>query len=142
MALRFSLSTWSRREKNVLFIFRLAYFGTSAISLKTGLKLISKQANQPQSKERQSKDVLCDLLMMDRQHILPDAYTYASVLQQCIDAKAVAEGKRLHAHMVQSGFDPDVYLATKLVVMYSRIRSTWSGRGGAFWSKENRSCSE
>eukprot|EP01018_Ginkgo_biloba_P016412 Gb_25554 [translate_table: standard] len=45
---------------------------------------------------------------------------YASLLQGCVNMKAIVDGKRIHVHMVKSGFRPDVYLETKLVIMYAK----------------------
>eukprot|EP01018_Ginkgo_biloba_P002905 Gb_17321 [translate_table: standard] len=60
------------------------------------------------------------LNLIDRQSTVADSATYCSLLQTFIDMKALGEGKRVHTHMIETGFEPDVYLDTKLVIMYAK----------------------
>eukprot|EP01018_Ginkgo_biloba_P004259 Gb_29466 [translate_table: standard] len=59
---------------------------------------------------------------MDNLHIM-DQRAYASVLQCCVDLKALPEGKRVHLHIVQTGFEPDIFLWNKLVILYTKCGS-------------------
>eukprot|EP01018_Ginkgo_biloba_P033954 Gb_18015 [translate_table: standard] len=52
-----------------------------------------------------------------------DADTYARLLQDCIDRKALAMGKRVHDHMIRAGIQPDVYLGNNVVNMYAKCGS-------------------
>eukprot|EP01018_Ginkgo_biloba_P038057 Gb_22048 [translate_table: standard] len=71
-------------------------------------------------KQDRLKEALELLHVMDQRGIRPDISTYASLLQVCVDTKALAEGKVVHNHMIDKGFKPDVFLGTKLVVMYAK----------------------
>eukprot|EP01018_Ginkgo_biloba_P017565 Gb_32051 [translate_table: standard] len=70
--------------------------------------------------EGRLKEALDILQVMDQRGIRVDSRTYASLLQECINTNAVEEGKRVHVHMINTGFEPDVYLRTKLVIMYAK----------------------
>eukprot|EP01018_Ginkgo_biloba_P036121 Gb_26526 [translate_table: standard] len=54
--------------------------------------------------------------------------TYCSLLQICSNMKALAEGKKVHAHMAQDGSDQNNFLCTKLVVMYIKCGSVVDAR--------------
>ncbi|KAH9294196.1 hypothetical protein KI387_040599, partial [Taxus chinensis] len=76
------------------------------------------------SKQRRLKEAL---------HILtgthqPDNCVYASLLQACIEIKALPEAKLVHAHIITTGFKPDVGLDTKLVIMYIKFLSVEDAR--------------
>jgi len=45
---------------------------------------------------------------------------YASLLEDCIRMKAVADGKLVHAYLIESGCKPDNFLETKIVIMYAK----------------------
>ncbi|EFJ15367.1 hypothetical protein SELMODRAFT_118492 [Selaginella moellendorffii] len=49
---------------------------------------------------------------------LADASVYASLLRRCGDAGAIAEGRRVHAHIVKHGFDRDILVANSIIQMY------------------------
>ncbi|GLJ49785.1 hypothetical protein SUGI_1057230 [Cryptomeria japonica] len=51
----------------------------------------------------------------------PNDSVYASLLQACIHNKALPEAKLVHAHIIITGFKPDVHLDTKLVIMYTKF---------------------
>eukprot|EP01018_Ginkgo_biloba_P034602 Gb_21765 [translate_table: standard] len=57
-----------------------------------------------------------------------NSHTYASLLHLCTCAKALAEGKRVHAHMLKSGIQLNVFLGTKLVSMYVNCGSLGDAR--------------
>ncbi|KAF3772719.1 Pentatricopeptide repeat-containing protein [Nymphaea thermarum] len=47
--------------------------------------------------------------------------TYISMLQACIDVNSMSEGRKIHAHINSVvDFEPDPYIGTKLVSMFSR----------------------
>ncbi|KAH9322901.1 hypothetical protein KI387_017540, partial [Taxus chinensis] len=70
---------------------------------------------------RRLKEAIGTLIVMDKHRIRPDSYDYGYLLQGCIFDKYLAEGKRVHAHMIEDGFEPDGYLNTKLVIMYAKF---------------------
>lgn len=49
--------------------------------------------------------------------------TYASLLQGCVDTKALAEGKWIHTHMIKSGLEPNVFVENNLINMYAKCGS-------------------
>eukprot|EP01018_Ginkgo_biloba_P008730 Gb_35202 [translate_table: standard] len=57
-----------------------------------------------------------------------DYNTYACLLQGCLSIKGLAEGKRVHAHMARTGFEPDIYLGNILVNMYVKCGSLVDAR--------------
>lgn len=48
---------------------------------------------------------------------------YARRLQECVQAKSLAEGKNVHDHMRSAQFEPDIYLNNMLISMYSKCGS-------------------
>eukprot|EP01018_Ginkgo_biloba_P008758 Gb_27491 [translate_table: standard] len=87
----------------------------STRSIGEDLKLLCKQARL--------EGTMDTLLVMNQRGIQPGSYIYASLLQGCVNMKALPEGKLVHAHIIQTGFNPDVFLATKLVIMYAKCGS-------------------
>lgn len=49
--------------------------------------------------------------------------TYASLLQGCVDTKALVEGKWIHTHMIKSGLEPNVFVENNLINMYAKCGS-------------------
>lgn len=45
---------------------------------------------------------------------------YDSLLTECINQKAITEGRRVHAHMIKTRYLPPVYMNTRLIVLYSK----------------------
>eukprot|EP01018_Ginkgo_biloba_P031529 Gb_16954 [translate_table: standard] len=56
----------------------------------------------------------------------PNQFTFASVLRACSSLSALEQGKQVHAHIVRTGFESDVFVGTALVDTYSKC-----------WSLEN-----
>ncbi|KAK0596863.1 hypothetical protein LWI29_019723 [Acer saccharum] len=52
--------------------------------------------------------------------IRPNEFTFAGVLNACVDHAADELGKRVHAYMTRIGFDPYNFAASALVHMYSK----------------------
>lgn len=57
-----------------------------------------------------------------------NSYTYASILQTCTRKMALMEGKQVHAHLLLSGFEEDLFLGTKLISMYAMCGSIEDAR--------------
>eukprot|EP01018_Ginkgo_biloba_P019614 Gb_41544 [translate_table: standard] len=71
------------------------------------------------------KEALHILHLMDR----PDSSAYASLLQGCVDDRALPEGKLVHAHIIYTEFQSqDIFLANKLVIMYAKCGSLVDAR--------------
>ena len=61
------------------------------------------------------------LNLLNQRYSVEDSITYCRILDIFIEARALAEGKRVHGHMIKIGFQPDVCLAAKLVSMYAKF---------------------
>eukprot|EP01018_Ginkgo_biloba_P008611 Gb_26723 [translate_table: standard] len=79
-------------------------------------------------KQGRMKEALHILHLMDRRRVPPDSFTYACLLQAYLNVKALPECKLVHAHIILMGFNPDVFLNTKLVVMYTKCGSLVDAR--------------
>eukprot|EP01018_Ginkgo_biloba_P009799 Gb_07723 [translate_table: standard] len=79
-------------------------------------------------KQGRLKEALHILNVMNHRGIQLDSFTYASFLQGSLNIKALPEGKLVHAHIIQTGFKPDIFLETKLVIMYAKCGSLVDGR--------------
>ncbi|KAL5729744.1 thymidine kinase [Ranunculus cassubicifolius] len=54
--------------------------------------------------------------------------TYSLLLQECIFRKEFNQGKRIHVQMLTTGFPPDQYLQTKLLILYSKLGDLQTAR--------------
>ncbi|KAJ7187422.1 hypothetical protein O6H91_07G010000 [Diphasiastrum complanatum] len=61
--------------------------------------------------------------LMDRKRIKPSFTGYASLLQDCSNVKALADGKRIHFHLKKIGYERHRMLANLLIGMYSKCGS-------------------
>ncbi|KAK9090178.1 hypothetical protein Sjap_023355 [Stephania japonica] len=62
-------------------------------------------------------------------YLRPDDYTYPSVLKACGGLVNVSEGEKIHALVVKSGFQSDVFVASSLVCLYAKCDlSNWALR--------------
>jgi pentatricopeptide repeat protein len=48
---------------------------------------------------------------------------YASLLQFCAKLKAITEGNQIHAHISKAGFEPDIFLCSTIISMYTKCMS-------------------
>lgn len=100
---------------------------------------------------KEALDILCkesrlkeavDLLPIFRQRGMRlDPTTYGNLLKVCIKMKAFEEGKRVHTHMIQSEFQPGVFLSNRLVDLYVKSRSLVTARELFDKMPERDSCS-
>eukprot|EP00249_Psilotum_nudum_P023049 c28733_g3_i2 orf=144-2033(+) len=88
----------------------------------------SKKDVQTLCKEGRLKEALHILDHMDQQGIQAHSDSYFCLLQGCIDTKSLAEGKHVHAHIIKSGFKPNVFLRNALVNMYAKCGSVVDAR--------------
>ncbi|KAL6053490.1 PPR domain-containing protein/PPR_2 domain-containing protein [Balamuthia mandrillaris] len=66
---------------------------------------------------------------MQQAGVPPNSITYASVLKACTNSADLETGERVHAHLLDSGFLPDVELSTGLINMYGkcgRVKEAYS----------------
>eukprot|EP01018_Ginkgo_biloba_P009907 Gb_21316 [translate_table: standard] len=71
-------------------------------------------------KQGRLKEALNILQTMDQRGVRADSNIYVSLLTACINKKALAEGKLVHTHIRDTGFQPDISVSTKLVSMYAK----------------------
>eukprot|EP01018_Ginkgo_biloba_P029523 Gb_22658 [translate_table: standard] len=57
-----------------------------------------------------------------------DVNTYGSLLQACAKTKTLSDGKTIHAHIIKTGIEPDVFLENNLVNMYAKCGSMEDAR--------------
>ncbi|KAJ7528005.1 hypothetical protein O6H91_16G079900 [Diphasiastrum complanatum] len=73
--------------------------------------------------EGRLKEALHMLELMVQQTTKPPIHAYVCLLKGCSRRKALAEGKQVHALIVQSVLDSNIFLANTLVRMYSKCGS-------------------
>lgn len=80
---------------------------------------------------------------MQRAGIWPNQFTFASVLSACTRSLGEREGKQIHAGVIRSGFESNVFVAGALVDLYAKcenIEDAWnlfenmSERDDGLWS--------
>eukprot|EP00253_Pinus_taeda_P001147 PITA_01147 len=69
-------------------------------------------------KQNQLKEGL--RILQDTEQPVESSALYQSLLQSCIEKKALAEGKLVHAHIIQRGFMADIILASTLINVYAK----------------------
>ena len=52
----------------------------------------------------------------------PNEYIYTSLIKACAGLEAIADGLKVHAVVIKSGFDNNIHLGTSLVDMYFKFR--------------------
>ncbi|XP_042478648.1 pentatricopeptide repeat-containing protein At4g37170-like [Macadamia integrifolia] len=84
-------------------------------------------------KLKEAIDILCQhkklkqgspiLEVLDHSLTCPSASVYSSLLQLCLQQRALEEGRRVHNHIKSSGFVPGVFIYNRLLDMYSKCDS-------------------
>jgi pentatricopeptide repeat protein len=75
-------------------------------------------------KQGRSKDALHILQTMDNHGIWADYSAYSCLLHSCITNKTLPEGKLVHAHIIQTGFQcTEISFGNKLVAVYAKCGS-------------------
>eukprot|EP01018_Ginkgo_biloba_P024636 Gb_26501 [translate_table: standard] len=134
----------SQKKKTVMFLKPMLHFHlvrpTFMSTFATHAETVTLRADQEHSsngtsgdlrtlcKDGKLKEALGILQDMDKRDIRADYYPYVPLVQGCINMKSLGEGKLVHAHMIETGFKPDVSLETKLVIMYAKCRSLADAR--------------
>eukprot|EP01018_Ginkgo_biloba_P013233 Gb_05439 [translate_table: standard] len=100
---------------------------TSTASLQTegNVNNGSPEAVRTLCKQGRLKEALHMLHAMNQ---LVDTSTYVSLLQVCINKRALSEGKIVQTHMNESGFIPQKFLGNTLVNMYTKCESLVDAR--------------
>jgi len=76
-------------------------------------------------REQLQEDVLCNLEPRDG---CLNASTYRSLLKRWAGAKNLVEGRKVHMHMIDTGFEADIYLLTAVLSMYCKCGSLMEAR--------------
>eukprot|EP01018_Ginkgo_biloba_P034802 Gb_21843 [translate_table: standard] len=80
-------------------------------------------------KQGQLKEALEVLHFMNPPGIPVNPSNYASLLHGCANKKTLTEGKLVHAHIIQSGFEwEDIFLGNTLVNMYAKCSNLADAR--------------
>lgn len=72
------------------------------------------------SKEGKLNEAMELFRNIQQQGIPMDSISYVCILQCCADSKALEEGRKVHEHMIGSGFRPDVSVDNKLIEIYGK----------------------
>eukprot|EP01018_Ginkgo_biloba_P008748 Gb_09146 [translate_table: standard] len=73
-------------------------------------------------------EALAFYCQMLREGIQPDNFTFPCVLKACADILSLQRGKGIHDHVIKSGFDSDVFVASTLIAMYDKCGSIVDAR--------------
>nr|VDD47818.1 unnamed protein product [Brassica oleracea] len=80
-------------------------------------------------------DVLCEqrqlieaVQLLSRAKKPPPASTYCNLIQICTQRRAIEEGKKVHRHIIASGFVPGVVICNRLMRMYAKCGSLVDAR--------------
>ncbi|KAJ7561029.1 hypothetical protein O6H91_03G011000 [Diphasiastrum complanatum] len=68
----------------------------------------------------QEKEAIELFQQMNRANMMPDSYTFVAVLNACASITALQEGRRIHAQIIQSGFESEIIVGNCLLDMYGR----------------------
>eukprot|EP01018_Ginkgo_biloba_P034725 Gb_12551 [translate_table: standard] len=116
------------KNKIVLFVGLLVQFGYR----KTTTSVVKIEGNGISSsvpilcKQGRLKEALHILYEMDHSAI---SSTYVCLLQSCLKKKTLPEGKLVHAHIIQTGFEcRDIHLGNTVVNMYAKCGSLMNAR--------------
>lgn len=70
--------------------------------------------------QKRLKDVI---QLLENQVHRPSAAVYTTILQLCIEKRALDEGKRVHGHIKGSGFAPGIFISNKILDLYCKCES-------------------
>ncbi|XP_022733357.1 pentatricopeptide repeat-containing protein At3g12770-like [Durio zibethinus] len=67
-------------------------------------------------------------LMLQSTHIHGNTFTFPLLFKACAALSSLRDGKKLHAHVLQLGFQQDIFVQTSLLDMYSKCSDLGSAR--------------
>eukprot|EP01018_Ginkgo_biloba_P001344 Gb_25868 [translate_table: standard] len=79
-------------------------------------------------RQKQAKEALMLFCEMQRTGILPNPFTFASVLPACANLASLEEGKKIHEEIIRSGFQSNVFVANAIIDMYAKCGSIDNAR--------------
>jgi len=74
------------------------------------------------------EQVLDILELIDKGNVRSDTNIYARLLQGCVNRKALEEGRLVHTHIINSGFNSNLFLLNSIVNMYAKCESMEDAR--------------
>ncbi|KAA8540030.1 hypothetical protein F0562_026722 [Nyssa sinensis] len=72
------------------------------------------------SQSDQSKDALELFCQMRQALVVPNQFTFSSVLQACSTMEDLQLGKQIHSHVLKVGLDSDVFVSNALMDVYAK----------------------
>jgi pentatricopeptide repeat protein len=57
---------------------------------------------------------------MQEEGMIPDRFTFVPVLNACASLEALEEARHIHAQIIKSGYESDIYVGSSLVDMYAK----------------------
>ncbi|KAL0461486.1 UNVERIFIED_CONTAM: Pentatricopeptide repeat-containing protein [Sesamum latifolium] len=79
-----------------------------------------KESVEHLCRQKRLKDVI---QLLEKQVHQPSAVLYTTILQLCIEKRALDDGKRVHAHIKRSGFVPGIFISNKILDLYCKCES-------------------
>ncbi|XP_077234567.1 tetratricopeptide repeat (TPR)-like superfamily protein [Tasmannia lanceolata] len=80
------------------------------------------------SRHGRGTEVLELFWRMQFEGLKPNQYTLGSVLRACSTFSALQRGQEIHAHVVKTRFDSNVYVVTGLIDMYAKCKRIWEAK--------------
>ncbi|KAJ7558424.1 hypothetical protein O6H91_04G038300 [Diphasiastrum complanatum] len=71
----------------------------------------------------QGKKALTLFRQLEQEPVKPDRFTFIGAISACASIAALEEGKRIHAKIIQSKWDSDIYVLSCLIDMYAKCGS-------------------
>lgn len=56
-------------------------------------------------------------------NVEPDGYVFVAVLKACATTATVTQGRQIHMHIIDSGFESDLFVGSTLIHMYAKCGS-------------------
>ncbi|KAL5821583.1 hypothetical protein ACOSQ3_023465 [Xanthoceras sorbifolium] len=121
---RINLFSYSSQSNSHQPLVRKTFFKSNT-NVDDGL--ITRLCNDNKFKE--AMDILCnqkrlkEAIQILYQIKQPSALVYSNIVQFCRQNHALEEGRRVHAHMLSSGFKPGIVISNRLLDMYAKCES-------------------
>eukprot|EP01018_Ginkgo_biloba_P019324 Gb_30146 [translate_table: standard] len=80
------------------------------------------------SKQERAKEALESLHLLYQQGMCANSNIYACLLHGCSDAKQMEMGKSIHASIIKTGVERDIFLGNNLATMYAKCGSIKDAR--------------
>lgn len=75
------------------------------------------------------RDGIAEILdLLEQRSIKLNPSMYSQLLQECRDMRSLAMGKKVHSHMIKTGFKPESYVGNRLLDMYFKCESVLDAR--------------